>query len=170
MSLISISILKYFWSFKAYFFLWWNFVDKIFVQVVIMSQQWRTNNQTIRDNLEDDDEEKYMMNQLVYMNHIDSFDDEHIQTRGSQPNRKPNKDRLALFHSKLFYNDYFSKTPVFNVVFFCEVYRMRKCLFFASVQFYLWEWWLFWAENKLRRCYWFVCFVNNTSKGVRKIL
>ena len=85
-----------------------------------MFQQWRANNQTIRDNLEDDDEEEYMMNQLVYKNHIDSFDDEHIHTGGSEPDRKPNKYRLVLFHSKLLYNDYFSKTPIFNVVFFAR--------------------------------------------------
>ena len=33
-----------------------------------MSDQWRAYNQNIRDNLEDDEEEEYMMNQIVYQN------------------------------------------------------------------------------------------------------
>jgi hypothetical protein len=47
-----------------------------------MSEQWRAYNQSIRDNLEDDEEEEYMMNQLVYMNHLDSSDDELVQRGG----------------------------------------------------------------------------------------
>ena len=43
-----------------------------------MSKQWRVYSQSIRDNLEDDEEEEYMMNQLVNTNHIDSLDDEHV--------------------------------------------------------------------------------------------
>ena len=31
-----------------------------------MFEQWRVYNQCIRDNLKDDEEEKYLMNQLVY--------------------------------------------------------------------------------------------------------
>lgn len=38
-----------------------------------------------------------MMNQLMYINHIDSLDDEHVQRGGSQQSRKPNKDRFACF-------------------------------------------------------------------------
>ena len=86
-------------------------------------------NQSIRHNLDDDDdeeEEEYMMNQLVYMNHLDSSDDEHVQRGGSRRGRKPNKDRFALFHSELLYNDYFSKTLVFYAASFCKVYRMRQ--------------------------------------------
>ena len=64
-----------------------------------MSKQWRVYSQSIRDNLKDDEEEEYMMNQLVNTNHIDSLDDEHVQRGGSRPGRKPNKDRLALFHA-----------------------------------------------------------------------
>ena len=51
------------------------------------------------DNLEDDEEEEYMMND------IDSLDDEHVQRGDSLPSRKSNKDRLALFHIELLYND-----------------------------------------------------------------
>ena len=94
-----------------------------------MSKQWRAYNQSIRDNLEDDEEEEYMMNQLVYMNQLDSSDDEPVQRGGSRPGRQPNKDRLALLHVELLYNDYFSTTPVFDAASFCEVYRMRKFFF-----------------------------------------
>jgi hypothetical protein len=65
-----------------------------------MSSQWRAYYQSIRDNLEDDDEEeKYMMNQLMYMNHLDSSDDEQVQRGGSRPDRQPNKYRFVLFHA-----------------------------------------------------------------------
>ena len=94
-----------------------------------MSEQWRAYNQSIRDNLEVDEEEEYMMNQLMYMNHLDSSDDELVYQGGSRLGRQPNKDRIALFHAELLYNDYFSTTPVFDATSFREVYRMRKCLF-----------------------------------------
>ena len=48
-----------------------------------MFEQWRAYNQSIRDNLEDDEEDEYMMNQLVYMNQLDSSDDEPVQRGGS---------------------------------------------------------------------------------------
>ena len=99
------------------------------VQIVRMSEQWRAYNQSIRDNLEDEEEEEYMMNQVVYMNQLESSDNELVQRGGSRPSRQPNNDRLALFHAELLYNDYFSETPVFDAASFCEVYRMRKCFF-----------------------------------------
>ena len=68
-----------------------NFVVWAYVQFVRMSKQWRAYNQSIRDNLEDDEEEEYMMNQLVYMNQLDSSDDEPVQRGGSRPGRQPNK-------------------------------------------------------------------------------
>ena len=43
-----------------------------------MSDQWRAYNHNIRENLEDDEEEEYMMNQIVYQNQLDSSDDEHV--------------------------------------------------------------------------------------------
>ena len=102
------------------------------MRVVIKSEQWRAYNQSIRDNLQDDDEEEYMMNQLVCMNHIDSSDDEHVQRGGSRLGRKPNKDRRTLFHAELLYINYFSETPFFDVGSFRNVYRMHKCLFLGS--------------------------------------
>ena len=93
-----------------------------------MSDQWRTYNQNIRDNLEDDKEEEYIMNQIMYQNQLDSSDDEPVQRGGSRPGRQSYKDRLALFHDELLYNDYFSPTPVFDAATFWEVYRMRRCL------------------------------------------
>ena len=62
-----------------------NFVVWAILQLVRMSEQWRVYNQSIRDNLEDDEEEEYMMNQLVYMNQLDSLDDEPVQRGGSRP-------------------------------------------------------------------------------------
>ena len=94
-----------------------------------MSDQWRAYNQNIRENLEDDEEEEYMMNQIVYQNQLDSSDDEPVQRGGSRPGRQPNKDRLALFHAEMLYNDYFSSDPVFDAATFREVFRMRRCLF-----------------------------------------
>jgi hypothetical protein len=75
-----------------------------------MSPQWRVYNHDIRDNLKNDDEEEYTMNQLVYMSQINSSNDEHIQRGGSRPSRKPNKNRLALFYVELLHNDNFSET------------------------------------------------------------
>ena len=50
-------------------------------------------------------------------------------TKGSSRlDRQPNKDRVALFHAELFYNDYFSPTSVLDATSFHEVYRMRKYL------------------------------------------
>jgi hypothetical protein len=106
-----------------------NFIVWAIVQFFRMLEQWRAYNQNIRDNLEDDEEEEYMTNHLVYMNNLDSSDDEPVQRGGSRPGRQPNKDRLALFHAELLYNDYFSTTPVFDAASSREVYRMRKCLF-----------------------------------------
>lgn len=70
-----------------------------------MCEQWRAYNQSIKDNLKDDEEEEYFINQLVYMNQLDSSDDTLFQRSGSRPGRQPNKDRLALFHVELLYND-----------------------------------------------------------------
>ena len=38
----------------------------------------------------------------MYINHLESSDDEHIERGGSRPGRKPNKDRLALFTHNCF--------------------------------------------------------------------
>lgn len=46
-----------------------------------MSEQWRVYNQSIHDNIGDDDEE-YMMNQLVFNNPIDSSNNEPVQRGG----------------------------------------------------------------------------------------
>ena len=95
--MISISILKYFRSVKVFFFSY----DEALLIGPLEGEQCKAYNQSIRDNLKDNKEEEYMMNQLMNMNHIDSSHDEHVQRGGSRPSRKPNKDRFALFHAKL---------------------------------------------------------------------
>lgn len=47
-----------------------------------MSKQWRVYNQSIHDNLVDDDEEEYMMNQIMFNNTVDSSNDELVQRGG----------------------------------------------------------------------------------------
>lgn len=78
-----------------------------------MSKQWRVYNQSIHDNLVDDDEEEYMMNQIMFNNTVDSSNDELVQRGGRWYGIKENKDRLALFHAKLLHNDDFAKNLVF---------------------------------------------------------
>lgn len=43
-----------------------------------MSVEWRAYNQSITDNLEDDKEEEYMMNQSGFNNLIDYSSEEHV--------------------------------------------------------------------------------------------
>ena len=52
------------------------------------------------------------------MNQIYSSEDEHVQRGDSRLHRKLDKDRFALFHAEVFYNDYLSKTLVFYTIFF----------------------------------------------------
>ena len=63
--MISISILKALRSFCVFFSsLCLNFVVMTIVQFVKMFEQWRAYNHSIKNNLEDDEEEKYMINQF----------------------------------------------------------------------------------------------------------
>jgi hypothetical protein len=79
------------------------------------------------------------MNQLLYINHINSSDDIHVQRCGSRPCRKPNKDRFALFHAKLLYNDFFLRDPFFMLSLFSRFIRCVRVFFFAIAQFCLWD-------------------------------
>lgn len=47
-----------------------------------MSEQWRVYNQSIHDSLGDDDDEEYMMNQIMFNNPIDSSNNEPVQRGG----------------------------------------------------------------------------------------
>ena len=55
-----------------------NFLASINVLSVTMSVEWRAYNQSITDNLEDDKEEEYMMNQSGFNNLIDYSSEEHV--------------------------------------------------------------------------------------------
>lgn len=72
-----------------------------------MSKEWRAYNQSITDNLEDEKEEEYTMNQIGFNDLVNYSGEEHVQRGGSRPCKKLNKDRIALYYVELLYNDYF---------------------------------------------------------------
>ena len=90
-----------------------------------MSDRWRRYNQNIKANLEDDEEEEFLVRTLAQQyDNVDS-DDERKQQGGSRPGRRTNKERLAEMYDALLFSD----DPIFDNTDFRRVYRMRKPLF-----------------------------------------
>lgn len=96
--------------------------------------QCRGSSHGVKDNLEDDIKEEYVMNPLLFNNLIDYLDEEHVHRCCFKPSRKSNNDRLALFYTKLFYNDYLSRTLVFDDASFHKVFYMRRDIFLVKAQ------------------------------------
>lgn len=94
-----------------------------------MSKQWRVYNQSKHDNLVDDDDEEYMMNQIVFNNTVDSSNDELVQRGGRRYGGKPNKDRVALVHAMLLHEIILQRMLSFDSNSFREVFHMCRCLF-----------------------------------------
>ena len=79
-----------------------------------MSDRWRRYNQNIQANLEDDEEEEFVMRTLAQQYDNVSSDDEPKQRGGSRPGRRANKERLAEMYDALLFKDYFSDDPIFD--------------------------------------------------------
>lgn len=98
-----------------------NVLANIHMLSVAMFEQWKGSSHGVKDNLEEDIEEEYVMNPLLFNNLIDYLDEEHVQRGSTKPSRKSNNDRLALYYTKLFYNDYLSRTIIFDDASFHKV-------------------------------------------------
>ena len=83
-------------------------------------------NQNIQANLEDDEEEEFIMRTLAQQYDNVSSDDEPKQRGGSRPGRRANKERLADMYDALLFKYYFSDDPIFDDTDSRRIYRMRK--------------------------------------------
>ena len=79
-----------------------------------MSNRWRRYNQNIQANLEDGEEEEFVMRTLAQQYYNVYIDDEPKQGGGSRTGRRANKERLAKMYDALLFKDYFSDDPIFD--------------------------------------------------------
>jgi len=99
-----------------------------------MFDRWRRYNQSIIDNLEDDEEEELVMRNLVLQVDIMSREEETKQRGGNRRGRRANKEQRAEFYDNLLYDDYFAPKPIFDACDFRRVYRMRRSLFLQLLE------------------------------------
>ena len=94
-----------------------------------MSDRWRKYNQNIQANIEDDEEQEFVLRTLVQQ--YDNFysDDEPKQRGGSRPGRRANKEPLAEMYDVLLFEDYFSDDPIFDDIDFKRIYHMKNIFF-----------------------------------------
>lgn len=99
-----------------------------------MSECWIRDNQTIQENLGDDEIEKFVMRTLAPQYDNDSSDDKPKQKGGSQHGRRANRMHLVEMYDGLLFKVYFLQKPIFDDMDFRCAYRMRRPLFLRILE------------------------------------
>ena len=79
-----------------------------------MSDSWRKYNQNIQTNLEDEEEEEFVMRMLAQQYDNVYSDDEPKQRDGSRQGRRTNKERLVEMYDALLFKNYLSNNLIFD--------------------------------------------------------